>query len=95
MERFFAAFCRVGIWGVGPIGKGWAMRLLRRGVTLEYFIDLDPRKIGKCIHGALVVAASEVQRLCGVFLLVVVVLSVVYGPKTSLGCWLAWRSVLN
>jgi glycosyltransferase involved in cell wall biosynthesis len=72
MKTYFAAPRCVGIWGTGPIGKGWARRLQKRGVDVEYFIDLDPRKIGKRIHGASVIAASELQRVRGVFLLVAV-----------------------
>jgi hypothetical protein len=72
METYFAEPRRVGVWGAGPIGKGWALRLRKRGLDVRYFVDLDPRKIGKRIHDATVIAASDVQRLRGVFLIVAV-----------------------
>jgi hypothetical protein len=39
---------------------------------VDTFVDLDPRKIGKRIHGASVISASEVHRIREVFLLVAV-----------------------
>jgi glycosyltransferase involved in cell wall biosynthesis len=72
LETHLAGRSRVAIWGAGPIGKGWAQRLTRRGVEVYRFVEVDPRKIGKRIHGALVMAASEVSRLRDVFLLVAV-----------------------
>jgi glycosyltransferase involved in cell wall biosynthesis len=72
VETHLANRRRIGIWGAGPIGKGWAVRLQNRGFDVRYFVDLDPRKIGKCIHGATVIAASEVHRLRGMFLVVAV-----------------------
>jgi hypothetical protein len=62
----------LGVWGAGPIGKKWAVRLQNRGFEVRTFIDLDPRKIGQCIHGATVISASDVCRLQGTFLVVAV-----------------------
>jgi hypothetical protein len=62
----------IAIWGAGPIGKAWAVRLQNRRIHVRYFVDLDPRKIGQRIHGAAVIAASEIERLRGVFLVVAV-----------------------
>jgi len=42
------------IWGAGPVGKAWARALQAAGSTVEAFVELDPRKIGQNIHGALV-----------------------------------------
>jgi glycosyltransferase involved in cell wall biosynthesis len=72
MKTYLAATRCVGIWGAGPIGKAWALRLRGRGVGVDTFVDLDPRKIGKRIHGASVISASEVHRIREVFLLVAV-----------------------
>ena len=50
---------RVGIWGAGPFGKRWSQRLRARGVEVAFFVEVAPRKIGKTIHGAPVIAASS------------------------------------
>jgi hypothetical protein len=63
---------RVAIWGAGPVGKRWARRLDKREVEVTHFVDLDPRKIGKRIHGAPVLAAADVTRLRGRLILVAV-----------------------
>lgn len=40
------------IWGSGPVGKAVSRSLQDEGVSVEAFVDLDPRKIGQEIHGA-------------------------------------------
>jgi glycosyltransferase involved in cell wall biosynthesis len=40
------------IWGAGPVGKAFARELIRGGVPLRAFVEVDPRKIGQEIHGA-------------------------------------------
>jgi glycosyltransferase involved in cell wall biosynthesis len=47
------------IWGGGPIGKGWARALAARGRAVRAFVDVDPRRIGRVIHGAPVLATAE------------------------------------
>jgi phosphoglycerate dehydrogenase-like enzyme len=48
----------VGVWGAGPWGKLWARRLGERGRTVAFFVDVDPRKIGRTVHGAPVVGVD-------------------------------------
>ncbi|MEE9265045.1 MAG: glycosyltransferase [Vicinamibacteria bacterium] len=72
VENFLADRPPVAIWGAGPVGKDWARRLAARGVEISHFVEVDPRKIGKRIHGAEVVAANELEALRGAFLLVAV-----------------------
>ena len=50
------------VWGGGPIGKGWARALLARGRAVRAFVDVDPRRIGRTIHGAPVLATAEAAR---------------------------------
>ncbi len=52
------------VWGAGPVGKAFARELLRGGVPLRAFVEVDPRKIGQEIHGAPVVdtAAGLMDR---------------------------------
>jgi glycosyltransferase involved in cell wall biosynthesis len=72
MASFLAERRRVAIWGAGPVGKGWALRLACRGVEVSHFVEVDPRKIGKRIHGAQVIAPDDLARTAGAFLLVAV-----------------------
>lgn len=50
----------VVIWGAGPIGKAWARDLVARGRDVRAFVEVDPRKIGRCLGGVPVVAVDEV-----------------------------------
>lgn len=40
------------VWGAGRVGKSFARELLRQGVAVTAFVDLDPRKVGQTVHGA-------------------------------------------
>ncbi len=44
----------VVVWGAGRVGKPLARELLRHQLQPAAFVDLDPRKIGEEIHGAVV-----------------------------------------
>ena len=55
----------VVIWGAGPVGKGWARALLRRGHRLQAFVEVDPRKIGNVVHGARVLPLEAAAGLPG------------------------------
>jgi glycosyltransferase involved in cell wall biosynthesis len=52
----------VVLWGAGRIGKSWARALRARGHRLEAFVEVDPRKIGRVIHGAPVLSVAEGRR---------------------------------
>jgi hypothetical protein len=43
------------VWGAGPTGKAFARELLAAGTPVAAFVEVDPRKLGKRIHGAPVV----------------------------------------
>jgi glycosyltransferase involved in cell wall biosynthesis len=49
----------VVVWGAGKIGKQWARALLRAGVTVRAFVEVDPRKIGQRVYGVPVVAVER------------------------------------
>jgi glycosyltransferase involved in cell wall biosynthesis len=53
------------IWGAGKIGKRWARVLAARGHRVRAFVEVDPAKIGKRIHGALVVGVEAAATLTG------------------------------
>lgn len=73
-ERFFEAklgALRTGplrdghpvvVWGAGKIGKTWARRLAAAGQAILAFVEVDPRKLGRRIHGAPVVAVADAGR---------------------------------
>jgi glycosyltransferase involved in cell wall biosynthesis len=44
----------LAIWGAGRVGKPLARELLRHQLQPAAFVDLDPRKIGQEVHGAVV-----------------------------------------
>lgn len=72
MKTFLRDCGTVAIWGAGPVGKSWARRLASRGIDVSHFVEIDPRKIGKRIHGAHVIAATELDRVRATPLLVAV-----------------------
>lgn len=53
------------VWGAGPTGKAFGRELLRQGVRVLGWVDVDPRKIGQDIHGAPVVARGDAGRFVG------------------------------
>ncbi len=46
------------LWGAGRITRRRARSLLDHGVTIEAFVDIDPRKIGRRLHGRPVLGAD-------------------------------------
>ena len=57
----------VVIWGAGPVGKSFARELAASGVTVRAFVDVDPRKIGKFVQRAPVVAVDDAPRFGDAF----------------------------
>lgn len=47
------------VWGTGRNGKRWMRELAVLGLRSPLAVELDPRKIGKIIHGALVIRPDE------------------------------------
>jgi len=54
------------VWGAGPVGKAAARALRDAGTRILAFVEVDPRKIGQDIHGALVLDADEGAEMEGV-----------------------------
>ncbi len=40
------------LWGAGQEGRAWMAGLKSRGVEVAQVLDIDPRKIGRTLHGA-------------------------------------------
>jgi glycosyltransferase involved in cell wall biosynthesis len=53
------------VWGAGPTGKAFARDLLVAGTPLAAFVEVDPRKLGKRIHGAPVVPVERAADFPG------------------------------
>jgi hypothetical protein len=62
----------VALWGAGETGRGFADGLLRVGVRVVAFVEVDGKKVGRTIRGAPVHHFEEVERLRGLPLLVAV-----------------------
>jgi len=53
----------VSICGAGPVGKAWLKALIAHGIQVRRIIEVNPRKIGKIIHGVPVVKAEDLAAL--------------------------------
>jgi glycosyltransferase involved in cell wall biosynthesis len=49
----------VGIWGAGKIGRRLSRSLSSHGFEVAEFIDIDPNKIGRHVHGRKVIPAPD------------------------------------
>jgi hypothetical protein len=48
----------VVLWGAGRIGKAWSRSLAGAGLRVAAFVEVDPARIGRRVHGAPVVAVA-------------------------------------
>ena len=47
------------IWGAGRETRKRAELLVRHGICITHYVDIDPRKIGQTIHGRPVLAEDQ------------------------------------
>jgi glycosyltransferase involved in cell wall biosynthesis len=52
----------VFIWGAGMVGRRLSKHLLRQGLPLVAFVDIDPRKIGRTRHGLPILSPEELPE---------------------------------
>ncbi|HUF38563.1 MAG TPA: glycosyltransferase [Anaerolineales bacterium] len=52
----------VVIWGAGMMGRRLSKHLVREGVPLTAFVDIDPKKIGRTRRGRPVIAPEDLPR---------------------------------
>jgi glycosyltransferase involved in cell wall biosynthesis len=64
------------VWGAGPTGKALALELQAQRTPVAAFVEVDPRKLGKTIHGAPVVPVERAADFPGAL-----ALSCVSGPE--------------
>jgi hypothetical protein len=62
----------VTLAGAGLEGRAWFRTLQGEGVRVVRWVDVDPKKIGRTLHGAPVIAAGEVKAEDGGRMLVTV-----------------------
>lgn len=71
-QGFLKGVGEVVLAGAGLEGRAWRRTLREEGIRVSCWVDVDPRKIGRDLHGAPVVAASEVTAGNGARMLVTV-----------------------
>ncbi|MDD9940799.1 MAG: glycosyltransferase [Myxococcales bacterium] len=62
----------ISVWGAGKTGKRLVRALEPHGVRVERFIDIDPRKIGRCARGAPIEDPDSLRHRRSAWLLVAV-----------------------
>lgn len=55
----------VFVWGAGQMGRRLSKHLVREGVPLRAFVDIDPKKIGRMLRGKPVVSREALPELWG------------------------------
>jgi glycosyltransferase involved in cell wall biosynthesis len=53
----------IGIWGAGRTTRKRIELLESYGYTIEFYVDIDPKKIGQSIHDVPVIAPEELQEM--------------------------------
>jgi len=56
---------RVVIAGAGLEGRAWQRLLSGAGISVSSWVDVDPRKIGRDLHGAPVTGTDQLLDQCG------------------------------
>jgi len=68
---FLRGVSKVVLAGAGLEGRAWMRTLEREGVTVDHWVDVDPRKIGRILHGARVLGPGEASPANGRMLITV------------------------
>jgi hypothetical protein len=70
-QGFLRDAAAVTLIGAGIEGRAWRRTLLDAGIAVARWVDLDPRKVGRLLHGAPVVAADTVTPGSGPMLVTI------------------------
>jgi glycosyltransferase involved in cell wall biosynthesis len=69
IEALLGGFVTAGrplvVWGAGPIGKSWSRDLAAAGHPIAAFVEVDPKKIGRRIHGVPVLPVERAGSVDG------------------------------
>ena len=71
-KGFLNGVLEVALAGAGLEGRAWCRTLLDEGIRVVRWIDVDPKKIGRTLHGAPVVDARGIVASDGIKMLVTV-----------------------
>ena len=58
-KGFLKGVKEVVLAGAGLEGRAWRRALDREGVRVLHWVDVDPRKVGRILHGAQVLGPAE------------------------------------
>jgi glycosyltransferase involved in cell wall biosynthesis len=56
---------RTIIWGAGPTGRRLSRLLAEAGASIDAFVDIDPEKIGRSVHGREILAPERLEPILG------------------------------
>ncbi len=56
---------RVVVWGAGQTGRRLSKHLLRGGAPLQFFVDIDPVKIGRTLRSVPIIGVGDLEPLLG------------------------------
>ena len=79
----------VTLAGAGQEGRAWRTALAEIGVGVKRWVDLDPRKVGRELHGAPVVAADTIMPGSGPMLVTIGT----RGARAGVRQWAAGRGL--
>lgn len=68
---FLHGGAEVVLAGAGKEGRAWQRLLAEAGIAVALWVDVDPKKSGRLLHGARIVAPHEVTPGCGKMLVTV------------------------
>jgi glycosyltransferase involved in cell wall biosynthesis len=68
---FLKGVNEVVLAGAGREGRAWRRALVLAGVEVSLWVDVDPRKIGRTLHGAPVVGADKIAPGIGKMLITI------------------------
>jgi glycosyltransferase involved in cell wall biosynthesis len=63
MNSFLSGISQVVIAGAGQEGRAWHRLLSQNGIAVSAWIDVDPRKVGRMLHGSPVVSTDMISSL--------------------------------
>jgi glycosyltransferase involved in cell wall biosynthesis len=71
-QGFLKGIREVALAGAGLEGRAWSRSLKDQGIGVAYWIDVDPKKIGRTLHGAQVNDARQFPKPDGIKILATV-----------------------
>ncbi len=71
-QGFLNGIGEVALAGAGLEGRAWSRSLQDEGIRVAFWIDVDPKKIGRTLHGAQVKDARQFSKPDGIKILATV-----------------------